>query len=497
MKKKSIVASLVSIAVCSSIVAGSTYALFTSESDTNVAITSGNVEVVATLDNLAVHSPTLIATDGTIIDNTNAAQGLTFANGGFADIAEGTLTLSKMTPGDKATFNIDLENKSDVAIQWQTAFETNNDTGLFDGLVVKIDDETFGGVKTSSDWTFVAAGEAITPDTIEVSVELPTTAGNTYMGKSCDIYFAINAIQSNAAPVNADLTTLQGEEAKDLEGTLYLGALNADLTTENPDIAIGDENFQQSSVTKIVFTDGVINTPYKTARTDVTNELGHANNEYNGSRIFLGRVPDGAKVVFNNVTINGWYNFTAYYMTNPSGNISLEFVNCTFNGCWSGETNNFASITFEGCRFTLRGTETVDVKNTNPVWFLTGGNCPLTFDGCVIEGNRPIKYEYNGDIKTNPPTVFETLNVKNCTFKMTMSDWDLAKIATDGFDKVYSRLTAVRFNEGVGTTNITGNTLVSGYAFYQTNNAPYSNADYNDAANKNTIPEGAKWVEEY
>ena len=54
--KKSIVTSILVIALCFSVIAGATFALFTSESKVNVAVTSGNVEVVATAENDALSS---------------------------------------------------------------------------------------------------------------------------------------------------------------------------------------------------------------------------------------------------------------------------------------------------------------------------------------------------------------------------------------------------------------------------------------------------------
>ena len=52
MKKtnKRIVSSVASIALCASLVAGGSYALFTSESEVNVAVTSGTVKVVASVN---------------------------------------------------------------------------------------------------------------------------------------------------------------------------------------------------------------------------------------------------------------------------------------------------------------------------------------------------------------------------------------------------------------------------------------------------------------
>ena len=49
MKKKALLSSLLTIALCFSLIAGSTYALFTSTSEINVAATSGTVSVQANI----------------------------------------------------------------------------------------------------------------------------------------------------------------------------------------------------------------------------------------------------------------------------------------------------------------------------------------------------------------------------------------------------------------------------------------------------------------
>ena len=55
-KKKILFSSVMVIALCLSLIAGSTFALFTSESKVNIAVTSGTVKVTAGLNVDAVYS---------------------------------------------------------------------------------------------------------------------------------------------------------------------------------------------------------------------------------------------------------------------------------------------------------------------------------------------------------------------------------------------------------------------------------------------------------
>ena len=47
-----IISAIMAIAMCVSLIAGATFAFFTSESQVNIAVTSGNVEVSATVENV-------------------------------------------------------------------------------------------------------------------------------------------------------------------------------------------------------------------------------------------------------------------------------------------------------------------------------------------------------------------------------------------------------------------------------------------------------------
>ena len=85
VKRNVIVSAFMAIALCMSVVAGATFALFTSNSSVNIAITSGNVQVTATASDLVVYSPksvneTEIVDKTDISDNTNEVK--VFGNGG-------------------------------------------------------------------------------------------------------------------------------------------------------------------------------------------------------------------------------------------------------------------------------------------------------------------------------------------------------------------------------------------------------------------------------
>lgn len=218
MKKKALISSLLTIALCFSLIAGSTFALFTSESKVNVAVTSGKVDVVAVLkeDSLKAYSgqwnDTLEAYESIEVSADNAKI-KTFTNGGTvsANDDSNVLTINKITPMDKVAFVIAITNNSDVTIQYQTVISAlntvtaENGTALLDGLSIKIDgvDTVKVGNNAVTEWSSeFKEGET---KEINVEIELPESAGNNYQNLAAEISYAVNAVQANAHVENPSL----------------------------------------------------------------------------------------------------------------------------------------------------------------------------------------------------------------------------------------------------------------------------------------------------
>ena len=186
MKNKIIISSILTIALCLSMIAGSTFALFTSKSQTNIAVTSGKLEVVANINNdLSLTSLGVAQTDGT------------FANKGTAQIVtvDGipTLELYRLTPGDSVSFSITVENKSDVAMKYQFAWDV--DGALYPFLTATVDGVAIADGET--DWALWNTEDGRT-QTFVVVITLPETVGNDAQGLNASINFTVNAIQGNA-----------------------------------------------------------------------------------------------------------------------------------------------------------------------------------------------------------------------------------------------------------------------------------------------------------
>ena len=187
MKNKIIISSILTIAMCVSLIAGSTFALFTSESKVNVAVSSATVSVTATPT-----SPEMGSTLGTPL-------GTATANGN-------SLTLENFVPGDYATFTINIQNNSDVKINYRTVLSVTEeaDTALFEALEVYVGDQTtaYNGNAYKSKWTSLDAFAPI--EKVTVKVLFPDAENNNdFMGKSCTITYMIEAVQGNTVPVES------------------------------------------------------------------------------------------------------------------------------------------------------------------------------------------------------------------------------------------------------------------------------------------------------
>ncbi len=228
-KRNIVISAILSLALCVSLIAGATFAIFTSESKVNIAVTSGKVNVVATIPNESLKLSSLKDIDmntfeGTEVDRTTEG---TFLTGGTAALSGGTLTLDRIMPGDKATFRIIVHNDSNVKVKFRTKVKAENDDGLLAGLKFNI------GVADNamvSAWQEMAVGA---DDIIyNCYVELPASAGNAYMGKSCKLVFEVEAVQGNAKTTNEVHYPVDSDSLKSSLAEGGIVYINRDFTTD-------------------------------------------------------------------------------------------------------------------------------------------------------------------------------------------------------------------------------------------------------------------------
>ena len=223
MKKKVLLTSIATIALCLCLIAGSTFALFTSKSDVNISVTAGNVKmdasaVITVVDSVKPDS------NGTIEDeyggkysylySDNVAP-YQFVNGGTADLNDdgAVLILNDITPGDKITLSISGTNTSDVAIlcRYRVDYYIDQETVDAAGLTAAdFDEELMKALSFSIDggnaltnmqsyvsaWTPLSVGENM--DDVTLTIELPVDTGDLLQNKSSMIRVLVEAVQGNA-----------------------------------------------------------------------------------------------------------------------------------------------------------------------------------------------------------------------------------------------------------------------------------------------------------
>ena len=184
MKKRLMLTSILVILMCVSLIAGATFALFTSEDVVNIAITSGKVEVEANLGDFyykTFQNPEWTLAEG---GETN------FSNiGGNAYIDGATLVLDKVVPGNGVKVDVEIKNNSDVAIKYMVKTELSGENT--DEIVVNTYcDEDI----VNAGWLGLEAGADIKD--IAVSVELPVEA--TIQGVVANVTISVVAVQGDA-----------------------------------------------------------------------------------------------------------------------------------------------------------------------------------------------------------------------------------------------------------------------------------------------------------
>jgi predicted ribosomally synthesized peptide with SipW-like signal peptide len=377
MKKGKIVAgSILSIVLCSSLIAGATMALFTSESTTNIAVTSGNVDVIATINDLKTYSAKADS-NGTLSDENGKAYSYTqtnaktaadeistFTNGGTAEISDGTLKLDKITPGDKATFRIDIKNKSTVSAQYRIKFscvsgegQSDNGTILMSGLdfmvgeKVKLSETTTAESLTGttdvnghtvntwvaeesgetiqytdeyshissyvSQWQNLDAGSDIYSKYIDVS--LPLTAGNYYSGKSCVIKYEVQVVQGNAAVSNDDsgiqYILMLGSSNKKEEIVKDVSEINEKIKASVTDS--GDEQSSVEPVDIVLAGDVTLEAPINVLSGSIVNM------DLAGKTLTVNTYNEDKKSI-NNITVSDGAQFTLEGSKTGVGNIVIE-----------------------------------------------------------------------------------------------------------------------------------------------------------------------------
>ena len=214
-KKLKILALPLAIASASAIgMVSGTLAYFTSMDKATVTIEAGQVKVSLAASDLKVYSLDVQQTATGTVDSKTVTY---FENGGYALMEGNVITLDRITPGDKVTFDVKFKNESNVDIKYAVYpqfIEDETGVGRTDaGKVIPHAGDTVTGTgKLSAGLTFniendasiqyngvfIPASVGSADVTHHLSLELPAAAGNEYQGAKAKIILTAYAEQQNS-----------------------------------------------------------------------------------------------------------------------------------------------------------------------------------------------------------------------------------------------------------------------------------------------------------
>ncbi len=173
--KKILLTSILSVVMCISLIAGATFALFTSESEVNIAVTSGKIDVKAVAE----------------IDNDNTSFGLPQSS---ATVNGSNVIIDKIMPMDYVTVNVHVKNNSNVSAKYRAIIESLDSNALANELDITIGTEEFTGMAYTT-WTDLEP--ETDGQTISIKIELPYEAEDG-QGETCNYSVYVEAVQANA-----------------------------------------------------------------------------------------------------------------------------------------------------------------------------------------------------------------------------------------------------------------------------------------------------------
>lgn len=208
MKKAGILASAIATtAICGSLVAGATFALFTDSDKVDITVSSGKVAVAAQVQNITVTNAKSITSNGDTYtaDYTGAEAKALETNGKSVAVAN-------IIPADKVEFDIVLQNEGSVTANYQFAINCVGGYELMRAFDVKIENKDTSAVvfdeatakagetKEVKDYTsaWVKDFKKDTTATYHVTLSLPASTGNEAADVTAKIEATVYAVQFNA-----------------------------------------------------------------------------------------------------------------------------------------------------------------------------------------------------------------------------------------------------------------------------------------------------------
>lgn len=310
-KSKVLVSALLAIVLCVSLIAGTTFALFTSESSVNITVSSGKVDVKAAIGNLATSSLGVAQENGA------------WANGGKATVTGNTVSLENIMPGDSVSFDINVDNSdTTVSAKYRVTYVVVDGYVLAGGLDVVVGDlidVTTKYKRFSTPWMDDIV--ATIPVTITLPNHTDSTIDNMYMGLNTNITFAVEAVQANGASTDAENETLT---VVSNPASLKAACANGGYIVFSNDITTGRQGFKENG--QNVYYDHSF---YKIVKDTVIDLNGYT---FTGGFKTIKNDNEPASVTIANGTIDATNNKLSRGFQGSGYNFTTTFENVTIEG---------------------------------------------------------------------------------------------------------------------------------------------------------------------
>lgn len=213
-KRTAIVMALITVALCAAVIAGATFALFSSSVTNDINVNTGDIAISSTVELTNAWSTSQGGEQNTA-ENSGSETSLIFpTTGGSVSVGEdGRISISGMGLGDGATFSITLDMEYSINMKYSLVLKTNTaDDFLRNNLQVTVADNPAVSLADGSvyiiPWTNADSVTDSTPASAHVtasfSLSLPWSAIDSAPvgGSSISLALVTSGVQVNALAVS-------------------------------------------------------------------------------------------------------------------------------------------------------------------------------------------------------------------------------------------------------------------------------------------------------
>lgn len=354
VKRRAILCSLLTIALCISLVAGVSFALFHGTAGGSVSISAGEIKLSAEIGKIEPEKD----------EKGNQAI--------YASVAEddsSKLIIKNVSSGYGVKFNINVKNDSTIPVKYRIKFITGDgNLTLFDAMQITID----GVAKTKTSYKFLSRGTK--DDSVSVSVYFEKFDINAVPKEgTCELSYEIEAVQANAS-VESESRVISVRTPHEFIWALdevLAGESNANTIKliDNIDLRGSLLRSAEGNTDKTVTIDG--NGKNITLDNSLFEEL------------------NGGKYVFNNITFNNPDAQAASRVALMSVRKVVDVGDIPCTGAIAGSIVGNADVTINGCKVkdrNFKGSE--ESAGAGAFVGSVGKGSKVTFEGCSVENSN-------------------------------------------------------------------------------------------------------------